>query len=83
MSETITIESTAWRRFDIDCIANYEEQIKIGEREKRNGNDYYTKKISIQMDYEEMVYQRDLINHFLNECDSDCQFCKEQEENCY
>jgi hypothetical protein len=81
MSEEIIVESTAWHGFNIEAISNYDEEIKVGDREKKERNQYYTKQLEFKVDYNQMIEIRDLINHYIGECDeTECQFCIHSKE---
>lgn len=76
----VTLSSTDHYFVDIDAIANFEDDIKIGKRKYSRKNTVYVKPLSFQVHGEAWRKFYALAKHINNDCDSrSCKYCKNSE----
>jgi hypothetical protein len=79
--EKITVCSTGWQHFDINAVANFKDDIKIGECKKDNLACCYTKRLQFDVPREEWKAFYALARHIEGDCDEDvCIYCQSREE---
>lgn len=77
----ITVSSTSHHLIDIDAIANFEDNIKIGKRKYSRKNTVYVKPISFNVHGEAWHKFYELAQHIEGDCDSElCIHCKESRD---
>ena len=76
----VTISSTDHHFIEVDAIANYEDDIKIGKRKYSRKNSVYVQPISFWVHGPAWRSFYALAQHIEGDCDSDtCKFCKNSE----
>jgi hypothetical protein len=77
----ITVSSTGWYHIDVDAVANYDDEIKIGKRKYSRKSTCYVKPISLVLTGESWRKLVDLVNHMEGDCDpKKCKLCKALED---
>ena len=76
-----TVDSTSWRTIDVNAVANFEDDIEIGERKRDDLESCFTKRLFFKVSGSEWEAFYALARHIEGDCDEEvCVHCKSQEE---
>jgi hypothetical protein len=72
-----TTSSTSWKFINIDAIANYDDDIRIGKRKYSRKHTCYIKPVSLTVTDDSWQKFYALAQHIEGDCDPDtCKYCK-------